>query len=121
VIADRTVQNLVGQYLVRVSERGGWYWEFRQGISRGCPLTPLMGAFFLKELDERMEALGLFYVRFMDDILVLAPTRWKLRGVVREVNRGLDCLGLEKHPEKTFIGRVERGSISWATTSRPRG
>ncbi len=23
--------------------------------------------------------LGLFYVRFMDDILVLSPTRWKLR------------------------------------------
>lgn len=39
------------------------------------PLSPLIGAFFLNELDERMERLGLFYVRFMDDILVLAPTR----------------------------------------------
>ena len=34
-----------------------------------------MGAFFLKRLDERMETLGLFYVRFMDDVLVLAPAR----------------------------------------------
>ena len=40
---------------------------------------PLMGAFFLHELDRRMERSGLFYVRFMDDILVLAPSRWKLR------------------------------------------
>ncbi len=45
----------------------------------GCSLSPLIGAFFLKQLDERMERSGLFYVRFMDDILVLAPTRWRLR------------------------------------------
>ncbi len=30
---------------------------------------------------------GLFYVRFMDDILVLAPTRWRLRKAVKVVNR----------------------------------
>ncbi len=47
---------------------------------------------------------GLFYVRFMDDILVLSPTRWKLRQAVRAVNRVLGALRLEKHPDKTFIG-----------------
>ncbi len=52
---------------------------------------------------------GLFYVRFMDDVLVLSPTRWKLRRAVRAVNRVLGALGLEKHPDKTFIGRIERG------------
>ena len=45
----------------------------------------------------------------MDDILVLAPTRWKLRKAVKVVNRGLTVLGLRKHPDKTFIGRVTRG------------
>ncbi len=68
-----------------------------------------MGAFFLKRLDERMEKSGLFYVRFMDDILVLGPTRWKLRKAVKAVNHVLGSLKLEKHPEKTFIGRIERG------------
>ena len=29
--------------------------------------------------------MGLFYVRFMDDWVILAPTRWKLRGAVRAV------------------------------------
>jgi hypothetical protein len=28
-----------------------------------------MAAFFLHELDERMECTGFFYVRFMDDVL----------------------------------------------------
>ena len=45
----------------------------------------------------------------MDDVLVLAPTRWKLRAAVRTVNRVLAPLDLEKHPDKTFIGRGEKG------------
>ena len=49
------------------------------GISLGCPLSPPMGAFFLQELDERSARGGLFNVRFMDDVLFLAPARWKLR------------------------------------------
>lgn len=56
-----------------------------------------------------MDATGLFHVRFMDDILVLAPTRWTLRRAVKAVNEGLQSPGLEKHPEKIFIGRIERG------------
>jgi hypothetical protein len=108
-ITDRRVLNLVGQYLRRTAERGGAFWEYKKGISLGCPLSPLIGAFFLNRLDSALEKLGLFYVRFMDDILVLAPTRWKLRGAVKAVNQVLECLGLDKHPEKTFIGRVERG------------
>lgn len=31
-----------------------------------------------------------------------------LRKAVRVVNQTLNGLGLEKHPEKTFIGRIER-------------
>ncbi len=57
----------------------------------------------------RMAKTGLFYVRFMDDIVVLAPTRWKLRKAVKAVYETLDALRLEKHPGKTFIGRVEKG------------
>ena len=43
------------------------------------------------------------------DILVLAPTRWKLRRAVKAVNEALGSLRLEKHPDKTFIGRLEKG------------
>ncbi len=93
----------------RTAERGGTFWDHERGISLGCPLSPLMGAFFLDELDRRMERTGLFYVRFMDDFVVLAPTRWKLRRAVKAVNEVLGSLRLEKHPDKTFIGRIEKG------------
>ncbi len=49
----------------------------------------------------------------MDDILVLAPSRWKIGKAVEAVHGilggMLGSLGLEKHPDKTFIGRIERG------------
>ena len=108
-IDDRAILNLLGQYMRRTAERGGTFWDHERGISLGCPLSPLMGAFYLDELDRRMAKTGLFYVRFMDDILVLAPTRWKLRRAVTAVNEVLGLLRLEKHPDKTFIGRIEKG------------
>jgi len=60
-------------------------------------------------VDERLESTGRFYVRFMDDILVLAASRWKRRRAVRVLNQVRSSLKLEKHPEKTFIGRIKRG------------
>jgi hypothetical protein len=108
-IGGRCILNLLGQYMRRTSEQGGWFFDHERGISLGCPLSPLMGAFYLHELDCRMKRTGLFYVRFMDNILVLAPTRWKLRLAVKAVNEVLASLRLQKHPEKTFIGRVEKG------------
>ena len=112
-VRDRRLLNLLGQYLRRTSERGGSFWDFEKGISLGCPLSPLMGAFYLHELDTVMERAmsrgGLFYVRYMDDILVLSRTRWGLRRAVRVVNGFFRDLDLSQHPDKTFIGRIERG------------
>lgn len=56
-----------------------------------------------------MKALDVKYVRYMDDVLILAPTRWKLKKAIRVINQTFDELKLEQHPDKTFIGRTERG------------
>lgn len=45
----------------------------------------------------------------MDDWVILAPTRWKLRKAIQATNAVLAELQVEKHPEKTFIGRTARG------------
>jgi hypothetical protein len=67
-----------------------------------------MAAVYLEPLDRRMEASGLTYARFMDDWVILAPTRWSLRRAVRVVIETLRELRVEQHPDKTFIGRIER-------------
>lgn len=103
------VLDLVGHYLRRFVSTGGEYVGIEQGISLGCPLSPLMGALYLKPLDDRMAALGCFYARFMDDWVILSPTQWKLRRAIKAVNEVMAALRVEKHPDKTFIGRIARG------------
>jgi RNA-directed DNA polymerase len=108
-ITDDRVLNLIGQYLRRCAEQGGLFGEHTKGIRLGSALSPIIGACFLTELDAQLDTLGLFDVRLMDDILVLAPTRWKLRQAVTVVNQGLAALRLHKHPDKTLSGRVDKG------------
>lgn len=45
----------------------------------------------------------------MDDFVILAKTRWKLRKAVAVMNQTLNDLCLEKHPDKTYIGKTEKG------------
>jgi hypothetical protein len=90
-------------------EWGGLFHEVKGGIARGSSLSPLLGAFYLIDLDKRLEKMDIKYFRYMDDILILAPTRWKLRKAMRELNQTFNELKLGKHPDKTVIGRIERG------------
>ena len=120
-ILDREVLNIIAQYLKRCAEWGGLFWEHKQGSSLSCPLSPIIGTFFLAGLDIQLEQLDVFYVRYMDDILVLAPTRWKLRTAVKVVNQVLSSLKLEKHPDKTYIGRVDNGFDWLGYHIRPSG
>ena len=86
---------------------GGTYRDIQRGIPRGASLSPLLGAFYL--LDMEMEKLDVKYFRYMDDILILASTRWKLRRAIRVLNQTFNALHLEQHPDKTLIGRTEQG------------
>jgi hypothetical protein len=120
-VPDRRVLDLLRQYVRRTIYDGGLYEDVERGISLGCPLSPLMGALYLKLLDERVEETGLAYARFMDDWVILAPTRWKLREAIRLVNRTLAELHVEQHPDKTFIGRISRGFDFLGYAFKPAG
>ena len=47
------------------------------------------------------------HVRFMDDWVVMTDSRHKLKAVVKTVNQVLNQLKVEKHPDKTYIGRIK--------------
>jgi len=108
-IHDQILIGYVWQFLNRCVEWGGLYEDIKKGIPRGSSLSPLLGAFYLMELDQKMESMDVKYFRYMDDILILAPTRWKLKKAIRVLNKTFNELKLEQHPDKTLIGRTERG------------
>jgi hypothetical protein len=108
-IDDPRVMHILEQYVRHSVYDGGLYQDVQRGISLCCSLSPLMGAVYLHRIDEAMQKTGLFYARFMDDWIVVAPSRWKLRTAIRTVNRILNALKVVQHPDKTFIGRASRG------------
>ena len=74
----------------------------------------LLGALYLTPLDRRMETLCkrkqlVHYVRYMDDIVLLARTRWQLRRAIAALHEEIAPLGLHLHRVKRFIGRTAQG------------
>ena len=103
--------DLLSQFLHYTVEEGGNFHSPRQGIPRASALSPLLAAFHLTETDRHFEQQPhLRYARFMDDFLIFARTRHHLRKAVKALNRFLASYGFVKHPEKTFIGRIEKGT-----------
>jgi len=85
-----------------------------RGMVASGGLSPLLGALYLTPLDRRMDRLcqrkGLVaYVRYMDDIVLLARTRWQLRRAIAALHEEIAALGLHLHRVKRFIGRTAQG------------
>ena len=83
------------------------------GMVAGGAISPLLGAVYLTPLDRAMERLqpryDIRYQRFMDDYLIFAPTRHKLKAALRCMYRVLEQLKLTVHPDKRYIGKTHRG------------
>lgn len=112
-VADPVLLGLIDQYVHYTVEQGGEFYTPERGICRGCPLSPLIGAMHLYEVDahfaREQETRGIVYARYMDDFIILAKSRWQLRRQVKALNGYLQAYGFIQHPDKTFIGRLEKG------------
>lgn len=72
-------------------------------------MSPLLGAIALLPLDRAMQKLPVFYRRYMDDWVIIAPSRWKLKRAIKTMHQVLATLKLCLHPDKTSIGRTDKG------------
>jgi RNA-directed DNA polymerase len=105
---DETLRSLVQQYLALpdLNHTG-------RGMVAGGSLSPLLGALYLLPLDNTMHrhvvSGRIHYVRYMDDIIILAKTRWHLRAAIRSLNEAIASVGLCLHQEKRFVGRINKG------------
>lgn len=116
MIEDSIILRLLYSYIDSFVLYGGvWKSRYGKGISTGCPLAPLLGALYLHDLDryfcdnsERKKD-KFYYCRYMDDILIFAKTRPKIKQANRALNAIFDSLRVSKHPKKTYIGRMSQG------------
>ena len=107
-IEDARLLDLLHQYLGRVEIYNGDHRLIESGIPKGCPLSPLMGGLLLKSLDDSIKN-DCFYVRYMDDWVILTKTRRQLRRVVKKMHQIMDRLKFKLARDKTYIGRIKRG------------
>ncbi|WP_265332151.1 reverse transcriptase domain-containing protein [Enterobacter cancerogenus] len=117
--------SLLHQYLHYSVEDGGVIRTPETGIPRGCALSPLTGAVLLWHMDHHFSGRrGLYYLRYMDDFLILTRTRWPLRHAIRDLNQYLQTEGFTCHPDKTQTGRLSRGldwcGIDFTVPAQPR-
>jgi len=84
-----------------------------RGIPAGGALSPLLGAIYLDPLDKEMDFLSkqnkIVYIRYMDDYVLVARSRWHLKKAIKRMYQTITRLNLVVHPDKKMIGRVEKG------------
>lgn len=108
VIKDSRIIQIIQQYLNHLEILDGEYTLVTQGISKGCSLSPLIGALILKSLD-KIAMRQCVYVRYMDDWVILTKTRFQLRRLVKYVHRVMHDLKFKLALDKTYIGRISKG------------
>jgi hypothetical protein len=106
---DAHQRGLIADYLALPDTRATG-----RGMVASGGLSPLLGALYLTPLDRRMDRLCkrkklVHYVRYMDDIVLLARTRWQLRRAIAALHEEIAPLGLRLHRVKRFIGRTTEG------------
>ena len=88
-----------------------------KGTPQGGILSPLLANVVLNELDwwlESKKALGIYFVRYADDVRILCPTYSIARNMLGKTTRWLNKrLHLEVSEEKTKIVNLKRNSMSF--------
>lgn len=111
-VPDLVCRALITQYAHYSVEYGGEIHTPANGIPRSSALSPHLGASLLHHIDGYYRSLNpeeVFYVRYMDDFLLLTRTRWQLRRGIARLAEFFDLSGFERHPDKTQTGRIRHG------------
>ncbi len=106
---DKALLNVIYQYVIIPDSNNNG-----KGIVAGGALSTLLGTVYLNRVDIAMNILykkgHIFYIRYVDDILILAKTRWKLKSALKILYITMDKLQLKIHrSKKRFVGRTDMG------------
>jgi len=105
-IDDGDVISLIRKYLVSGVMSKGKYEETQSGTVQGGPISPLLSNIMLNELDRELDARGLKFVRYADDIQIFTKSAKASERVMKSVSRFIEeKLGLKVNTEKSRIHR----------------
>ena len=113
---EEVTQSIVRQYLTAPdTDKSG------VGMVAGGALSPLLGALYLLPLDKVMELCmrnqKIFYIRYMDDIIILSKTRWHLRMAIKTLYAVIQPLGLQCTGRKNILSDASKKALIFSVTT----
>ncbi len=112
-VSEKRLLKLIGSFLRAGSARAGEPAAARtKGTPQGGPLSPILTNILLDRLDKELEARGLAFVRYADDIAICARSRRSAERILESVTKWLEkSLKVEVNREKSGAGLTEESSL----------
>lgn len=105
-IKDGDVISVVRKFLVSGVMIDDEYEDTIVGTPQGGNLSPLLANIMLNELDRELEARGLDFVRYADDLIIMVGSRQAAERVMKSATRFIENkLGLKVNAEKSKVGK----------------
>ena len=105
-IKDGDVISVVRKFLVSGVMIDDEYEDTIVGTPQGGNISPLLANIMLNELDKELEARGLDFVRYADDLIIMVGSRQAADRVMKSVTRFIEeRLGLKVNAEKSKIDK----------------
>ena len=105
-IKDGDVISVVRKILVSGVMIDDEYEDTIVGTPQGGNISPLLANVMLNELDKELEARGLDFVRYADDLIIMVRSRQAAERVMKSVTRYIEeKLGLKVNAEKSKVDK----------------
>lgn len=128
-VHDKRLMQLIARYLragaVGKSKADNqFFYETREGVPQGGPLSPLLANIMLDPLDKELEKWGHHFARYADDFIILVKSQRAGERVLKSISRYLESrlqlvINTEKSQvvnasESKFLGfTFKSGRIKW--------
>jgi group II intron reverse transcriptase/maturase len=109
VVADGNILHLVEKFLTAGVLEDGVVQTTVLGTPQGGVLSPLLANIALNFLDWQLDDMGIRFVRYADDFVVLCRTELQAKEARTQIAEFLGTLGLALSPTKTKITTFRQG------------
>jgi len=108
-VADGSVLGLIRLFLEALIQEGYRLVRPKAGTPQGGVISPLLANIYLAKLDRVLEAEGVSFVRYADDVRLLSRTSAGARKGLKRTEEVLLELGLRVNPNKTRLVSIHQG------------
>ena len=112
-VRDKPLMRLIGGYLrAPMQAVDGSRQKRQKGTPQGGPLSPLLANIYLDALDKELEARGLSFVRYADDVAIFCSSERAANRVLENVVNWIEKhLKVPVNREKSGSGPTEEASL----------